>query len=498
MAEHANELTGIAIVMTLAVLLGLLFVKLRQPAIVGYILTGMVLGPTGLGLVSGTGSITFLAELGVIMLLFLVGMELSLRAFLKVIWPAAITAAGQIAVSFIFTFGFGALFGWPTQLAVLLGFIVALSSTAVVMKMLEEIGELRTQTGRITVGVMIAQDIAIVPMLLLVDSFGNESAEWSTIVTKLVLAIAGLAVLIRFLAKGGKFTLPFTEAIRGRNDVIALAIVAFCFGAAAMSGAFGLSTAYGAFVGGLVISSSTLRAEAIHATHPIQSVLMVVFFLSIGLLIDLNYVVDNIVQVLLFVIGVIVVKTIVNIALLRLVGETWERAFPGGLIMAQIGEFSFVLAAVGWKGGAISGDGYRLAIAVIALSLLVSPLWMIMVRHVHDTALTGITDLRTALAEVYAPERYGLERQAHFMKVLPYLIRRRSRPILSSWRRVRAERAISRHLQNTGADIVASPFATAEGYPPEDEERNIHRPPKRSGRGGLRRRRTGQRKDDLV
>ena len=136
----------------------------------------------------------------------------------------------------------------------------------------------------------------------------------------------------------------------------------------------------------------------------------------------------------------IIVKTVVNVALLRMVGETWERAFPGGLIMAQIGEFSFVIAAVGWQSGAIAGDGYRLAIAVIALSLLVSPLWMIMVRHVHDAALEEITDLRSAISEVYAAERHGLERQAHLIRVLPYLVRRRSRNILRSWRRNRAER----------------------------------------------------------
>ena len=115
MAEHATELTGIAIVMMLAVLLGLAFIKMRQPAIVGYILTGMVLGPTGFELVSNTGSVTLLAELGVVMLLFLIGMELSLRAFISVLRPAIITAAGQITLALAVTFAFRSIFGWPIE-----------------------------------------------------------------------------------------------------------------------------------------------------------------------------------------------------------------------------------------------------------------------------------------------------------------------------------------------------------------------------------------------
>ena len=473
LAEHATDLTGIAVVMTMAVLLGLIFVHMRQPAIVGYIVTGLLLGPTGFGLVSSTDSVTLLAELGVIMLLFLIGMEISIRAFISVLRPAVMVAGAQMAIALAVTFAFSSVLGWTAAQAILLGFIVAVSSTAVAMKMLEEIGELRTQTGRITIGVLIAQDIAIVPMLLVIDSFSAEGHAWGMVAVKLVVSVVALGLLIAFLGRRGKFAMPFSGAIQGKVDIVALASLAFCFGGAATSGLFGLSPAYGAFVAGLIIAGSTMRTEAIHATHPIQSILMVVFFLSIGLLIDLDYIVDNFTLVLSFVLGVILIKTVVNVAILHMVGEPWERAFPSGLIMAQIGEFSFVLAAAGWKVGEINGGGYRLAIAVIAISLLISPLWMVTVRRFHDLAQDEISDLRTALADVYADEIGGFGRRVHLLRITPYLTRRRLRKLVRAWRRSRVRRAMRARMQEAAGSASAMHLmGTADSYPVDDEEKD--------------------------
>ncbi len=438
MQDHIADLTGIAFITAVAVTFGFVLVRLRQPAIVGYILTGVVLGPTGFGLVSNTDSITLLAELGVIMLLFLVGMELSLRVFATVAGLATAITLGQIAVALAITGAFGVLLGWPVKQIVLLGFIVAVSSTAVAIQMLEEVGELRTSMGRIAVGVLIAQDIAVVPMLIVVGSFGTDGGGgWLAV--KLGLAAVLLFALLRYLAtRRGKFRLPFTEAIRGRGDIVALASIAFCFGMAAITGALGLSAAFGAFLAGLVVAGSTLRAEAIAATHPIQSVLIVVFFLSIGLLIDLDYVVANLGTVVFFVLAVLAVKTVVNVALMRAVRQPWQKAFPAGLMIAQIGEFSFVLAATGLTNGAIDGNAYRLAIAVIAVSLLVSPLWMISVRRFHVVARDGISDFRAALAEVYAGEIEEFERGRMALGRLLRFVGRRSK---AAWIVVRRWRA---------------------------------------------------------
>ncbi|HSM19932.1 MAG TPA: cation:proton antiporter [Hyphomicrobiales bacterium] len=447
MGEHINDLTGIAVVTAVAVVLGLLFVRLRQPPIVGYILAGLVLGPTGMGLVRQTEEIRLLAELGVIMLLFLVGMEISLRAFVLVLRPAVLTAAAQIAISLAITLGFAALLGWSTKQAVLLAFIVAVSSTAVAMSMLDDVGELRSETGRITIGVLVAQDIAIVPMLILVAAFSDQTVGLADVGWKMALAVGILLLLIALLARRGKIALPFSRAIQGKVDLVAMASVALCFGAAAVSGLLGLTAAFGAFIAGLIVANSTLRTEAIQVTQPIQSVLMVVFFLSIGLLIDLDYLVSDIVTVILFLLGVLIAKSVVNVAILHLVGEPWERAFPAGLFMAQIGEFSFVLATVGFTNGLIDGGGYKLAMAVIAMSLLISPFWMASVRRFGSVARSGITDFRAALAEVYASEIHELERGARLFRRAGRVVSRRARATHLAWRRSKARRFAAKQAQ---------------------------------------------------
>ena len=466
------DLTGIAFVTAVAALLGFVLMRFRQPPIVGYILAGVVLGPTGFGLVAHTDSITELAELGVIMLLFLIGMELSVRVFRTVALVASIVTAGQIAVSLLMTALLGLLFGWQLEAVIALAFIVAISSTAVAMQMLDELGQLRTSTGRITVGVLIAQDIAVVPMLVIVGSFG-AGGDIRVVIVKLVIAAVLIFALLRYLSsRPGKLRLPFTERMSGRVDMVALASVAFCFGAAALTSVFGLSAAFGAFLAGLIIAGSTLRAEAIAATHPIQSLLIVVFFLSIGLLIDLNYVLANFGTVIVVVIAVLAAKTVVNVLLLRLVRRPWEEAFPGGLIMAQIGEFSFVLAASGLASGAVEPDTYRLAIAVIAISLLVSPLWMVSVRRFQAIAQDGISSFREALTEVYASEIEEFERGRLFITRTVIYSRRRMRAARIAWQRRRRARrtaavaasAASADPSATGAD--RQPAVSADAPPP--------------------------------
>ncbi|MCW2307931.1 cation:proton antiporter [Rhodobium gokarnense] len=452
MEGHVAELTGIAIVLAVSTIVGIIFLYLKQPPIVGYILGGVVLGPTGLGLVRATESVLVLAELGVVLLLFLIGMELSLRAFMLVLRPAVLTVVGQIAVSLGITFGFGAVFGWPLQQSLLLGFIVSISSTAVTITMLESFGEMRSMTGRITVGVLIAQDIAVVPMIILIGSMGGGAdPDYLGVAIKLALALGVLVLVLRFLSRRKKITLPFSRAVQGRSDVVAVAAIALCFAAGAISALFGMSAAFGAFVAGLLVANSTLRSEAIAVTHPIQSVLVVVFFLSIGLLIDLNYVWANLWPILLFVLGILIAKSLVNVLLLHAVGEPWERAFPAGLMMAQIGEFSFVLAAIGASSGVINVDGYRFSVTVIAISLLVSPLWMSIVRHFLEVAKDGITDFRTALGETYQAEMVDLGRGATALKRrwlrLRIAERRRRRAMGKAWRLNRERRRASKKAE---------------------------------------------------
>jgi CPA2 family monovalent cation:H+ antiporter-2 len=394
-ADHIDTLTSIALVTTAALLCGLALIRLRQPAIVGYILAGVALGPTGLKLVSNTETVQVLAELGVIMLLFLIGMELSLRSFKTVYRKALSVAALQIVAALGMFYGIGHFLDWTIERIVVFAFATALSSTAVAIKILEETDELRTPVGRTTVSVLIAQDLAVIPMLLVIGAFGsgNENsmmgaqAATAAIIVKLALAIGILIAVSLFLSKRDRVELPMSGWIMSRHEVIPLAALAFCFTWATLSGLIGLSTAYGAFLAGLIIGNSNVRATMHKAAEPIQTILLMVFFLSIGLLIDLDYIFANWKNVLLVLAIVTFLKTIVNVGILHLLGEPWQRAFHAGVVMGQMGEFSFILVAGGVAANIITPEGYDLMISVIALSLLISPMWLAIARRLHDIAI---------------------------------------------------------------------------------------------------------------
>lgn len=387
--------------------MGLGFLRLRQPPLVGFILAGVALGPTGFGFIADSANVTLLAEMGVIVLLFFIGMELSIRAFILSLRQALLVAGGQIGVSVGVALLIAAISGKPLAEGLILGFVVALSSTVVAMKMLDDRGALRSETGRIAVGVLIAQDIAVVPMLILVTSLGGaDSGEIGVlqIAVKMLLAIGLLGGLLWWLGRRGKLRLPFSEAIQDKVEILALGALAVCFSAAALSGVAGMSPAYGAFLAGIVIGNSTLRSRVIPVIEPIQSVLLVAFFLSIGLLIDLTFMAEHLFLVLSLAIVVIAAKTVLNIALLRRTGSPPQVALVAGLSMSQIGEFSFVLAAAGLSAGALDLDAYRIAIAVTALSLLVSPLWVSIMHRLDGLAAEHRESYRHAFAIAYARE----------------------------------------------------------------------------------------------
>lgn len=410
--QHHFDLTGIAIVTSVALLCGLVLSRLRQPAIVGYIVAGIVLGPGGFGLVESSDGIQTLAELGVLMLLFLVGMELSVKAF-QAVWKLALGAvACQIGLSLAVTGLAGLLLGWPWPRAIVMGFIMALSGTAVAIKMLEDVGELKTETGRVTVGVLIAQDLAFVPLLLITSGMGSGGGLSVSVLAKLGAAMAALGGLVWFLSRHERLTVPYGEWFKRNQEVIPLAALAFCFTMAAATGVIGLSAAFGAFVAGFMLGNSDGRALSLRATHPIQSVLIVVFFLSIGLMIDLGFVWRNLGEVLLVLFVVTAVKSAINVATLHLLGEPWERAFPAGVIMGSLGEFSFVLSAAGLSIAAIDAQAHQLAVTVIALSWLFSPIWLVSARRFHTLAEDGIGSMRAALAQIYRGEIAVINRTA--------------------------------------------------------------------------------------
>ncbi|WES30308.1 cation:proton antiporter domain-containing protein [Varunaivibrio sulfuroxidans] len=401
-AAH-TDLTGVALVVVAALLCGVGMERLRQPALIGYMLAGVILGPSGLALVEDRARVDALAELGVLLLLFVVGLELSLRVFRR-IWKITVVATlGQIVASVAITVGLSYVLNWPWRQGVLIGFVVAMSSTAVAIKVLEEIGELRSRAGRITVGVLIAQDLAVVPMMLIVSVMGTNVFDWLAVV-RLAGSVGLLGGLVWYLGRGRKVRIPYLDRIAKNDELPPLTALAFCFSGAAASGVLGLSPAYGAFIAGLVLGNSTQRRVFETNIMPIQNVLMMVFFLSIGLLIDLGFIWNHLGTVLLLLFVVAIFKTVLNAGLLRMLGQDWPQAFLAAVMLAQIGEFSFLLAMLGLNNGVIDPEGARLVIAVTVLSLALSPLWVVTARRLHNVASEGVSSAKEVLTLIYGRE----------------------------------------------------------------------------------------------
>jgi len=386
------NLTAIAIVFSVALLCGLLLMRFKQPAIIGYIVAGVILGPSGFQIIEETEAAKTLAELGVLLLLFLIGMELSLRAFKTVYKLASVIVLVQVVFSILVTSIIGIAMSWDWQQGILLGFVLAVSSTAVTVKVLADRGELRTHFGRITVGILIAQDLAVVAMLLVIEALNPNKQFDLWIIPKTIGAIFFVITIVKFLSKRERIRLPLAlrQAFGVDREVVPIAALAFCGVCATTSGLIGLSTAFGSFLAGLIVGNSSERQIVLRSTRPIQSVLLVVFFLSVGLLIDVAFFFENLGTLIVVFILATIAKGLINIIAVRIAGQPWEQSVLVGVTLGQIGEFAFVIASVGFTVNAIDSEGYKIAVAVIALSLMLGPAWVVLERRLRAAEDLGI------------------------------------------------------------------------------------------------------------
>lgn len=390
MHGHESELLTTTFLMLSAVSFGLILRWLKQPPLVGYILAGLAPGPAGLGLVDYSDEISSIAEFGVILLLFIIGIELSVKAFLRVLQPAVVATLGQISCCILLAISVKSYFGWTLPQILLIGFVLTLSSTAVALMVLQGLGQLRTHAGQLTVGVLVAQDIAVAPMLVFAQSGADVFQQWPLLLVRIVIALLVLAGLLVWIGKTARQRLPLATLLEGNVELAILFSLGACMLAASLTGTMGLSPVFGAFCAGLALSHTNLRKAVLDAILPLQSLLLVVFFVSIGLLVDLDYVKSHWGVIAAVTFGVLFIKTLFGWALLSLGGEPVGRALVSSLVTPQIGEFSFVLTTSGVASGIFTGFEADFLLAVIAASLFISPIWSgvlhyLVVRYrIHD------------------------------------------------------------------------------------------------------------------
>lgn len=407
---HSSILTLITLIAVVAALSGLLMVYLRQPPVVGYILSGSVLGSSLMGGDGDHSSVRLLAELGVILLLYFVGMELSMRTF-KLIWRmVSLIVLGEILLGLLIIIPFWAIKDWPIAWLLLGGFCLSLSSTAVAVKILENEEAEKTRAGRITLAILIAQDLAVAPMLLIVEAMSPSTGKqaetsWWVMGGQIVLAVGILIGLVVFLAKRRKWQIHWLHMAEARPDLLPLVSLAVCFGFAGLSGLIGISPAFGAFVAGLIIGNSRHLKPMRNSAEAVQSVLLMIFFLSVGLLLDIGYVFDHFFLLVGLWLIVTVVKTIGNMLLARLMKLSWADCLTIALVLGQIGEFSFVLAATASESRVINQEIQKLIVALTALSLTSSPLFVQLVRRNRHRAIRHIATAQDLFRLLFFRER---------------------------------------------------------------------------------------------
>jgi monovalent cation:H+ antiporter-2, CPA2 family len=356
-------------------LIGLFLRRYRQPHVVVYLIAGALIGPQGMALLPDVATATRIGDVGVVLLLFFVGMEVSLPRLVSNWRVAIVGTLAQILATVAVVMGVGWLLGWPLSRSVLLGFVVCLSSTAVVVSMLREWGKMDTQLGHDALGVLLVQDLAVVPMLLVIGLLADEPTTATTIGLQVVGGVVIIGI-VGFIFRRGSISLPFARLLKADHELQVFSAFVLCFGLATVTALAHLSTALGAFVAGIIVASAS-ETEWVHRSlEPLRVLLVALFFVSVGMLIDFGFLLENWYLVAGFVATVLVLNTFLTASVLKVLGRSWRQAIYTGALLAQVGEFSFVLAAVGYKQGLISEYGYQLAVALIVMTLVSSPGWV--------------------------------------------------------------------------------------------------------------------------
>ena len=369
----ANELFNEVIVLfLLSILVNLACSRLKLPATVGFLLTGVLCGPSMLGLVSDEKTIENVADLGVAMLMFTIGMELSGDALNRLKRPVFLGGSLQIGLVVLFCWGAGLFIGKPEE-GVLWGMLMALSSSAIVLQIFQSKGMATSPVGRLGLAILVFQDIMVAPMMIMVPLLaGTVQLTWEEgLLSAAKVAGLGLGMILfsRFLLDRLMNAVVRTRA----REVLLLTTLVICFGFARLTTALGMSASLGSFLAGLMLARSEYSMSVIADILPYRHVFMSLFFISVGMLLNVGFVASNAGLILGLVAAFILLKTLISMPAVLVQGYPLYTAVSASLCLAQAGEFAFVLAAAAQELGFLHADHYQVFLAVSVISMMATP-----------------------------------------------------------------------------------------------------------------------------
>ncbi|MFQ5849691.1 MAG: cation:proton antiporter [Candidatus Binatia bacterium] len=371
--SEISVLKELLIVLTATISIVFLFQKLRLPAIVGFLLSGVIMGPDGFGLIRNVSQVETLAEIGVVLLLFTIGLEFSLgQLFLVhryVLWAGIL----QILLTTLVVLALSLLLGYPLEVGIFYGFLVSLSSTVIVLKIYNDRGEIDALQGRLSTGILLFQDLCIVPMMLLIPVLGQSGRVSFPLIG---WAVVKAILVLLFIVSAARAVLPWLlgqVALLRNRELFILFVIFVCLGTAWLTWESGLSLALGAFIAGLVISESEFSHQIVAEIVPLRDCFSGIFFISIGMLLNLDFLSHDIITALLNLSLIVGIKGMVVFLVFWWFYRSVRLGVVLGLSLAQIGEFSFILARVGQGHGLLTAAGEQMFLAASILSMIATP-----------------------------------------------------------------------------------------------------------------------------
>lgn len=371
--ENIPLLRDLIILLAASIPISIICRKLNIPAIVGFLITGVIIGPDSLALIHEKDSVNVLSEIGVIFLLFTIGLEISLERFARIKRFLIIGGGLQIILTNIAVILIAKASGFTMRESIFFGFFISLSSTAIVLKSYMDKGEIHTPHAHIATGILIFQDFCIVPMLLLIPYLGSTGPLSITNIFQTLL-ISGLAVLLIIGATYFLVPVGMAQVVKFKDrEIFTVFVILLCLGTAWFTNKIGLSLAIGGFIAGLILSKSDYSHQIVSEILPLKDIFISVFFISIGMLVKIHFMREMLLPILLITLMVILVKFIFGSATVLLLKYPLRVAIVTGIGLSQIGEFSFLLLKSGQNYNIISPVNYQYLLSIALLTMLFAP-----------------------------------------------------------------------------------------------------------------------------
>jgi len=348
--------------------------RFKIPGIVGFIVTGMVIGPYGLGLIQDVTIVDALAEIGIIFLLFAIGMQFSFRSLYEMRKIVLVGGTLQVVGTILVTMAITTVFGVPFNVGIFLGFLICHSSTVITLKIYQDRAEMESPHARATLGISIYQDIMTVPMLIALPLLAGQTSDIAGSLLNLGITLVLLLVLVFALSV---YVIPvlMTKITGTRNpEIFLLSIILVCFVVTYITSSIGLSIALGAFLAGITLSESEYFHQAFASILPFRDIFTSFFFISIGMLIDLWFLVKDPVLIAVLVLGVLALKSVIAALSTRAIGHSLRTSVLSGLALCNIGEFAFILSIPGTEYGLFTPGEEQVFLAVTVITMSLTPL----------------------------------------------------------------------------------------------------------------------------